>query len=89
MSGAPQRGRRQFLGGLIAAGVLPVPSWADAGSPAYLAAGARADGTYLLCGIAADLSVLFPCLPVAMPQPPIRRDRRRWPLPAGPAPSRW
>lgn len=59
VSGAPQRGRRQFLGGLIAAGVLPVPSWADAGSPAYLAAGARVDGTYLLCGIAADLSVLF------------------------------
>lgn len=59
MPTAPHSGRRRFLGGLMAAGVLPCPSWADAGSPAYLAAGARADGSYLLCGIAADLSVVF------------------------------
>lgn len=59
MRGPTGTGRRQFLGGLLAAGAIPCPSWADAGSPAYLAAGARTDGTYLLCGIAADLSVLF------------------------------
>ncbi|APE42731.1 twin-arginine translocation pathway signal [Sulfitobacter alexandrii] len=52
-------GRRRFLGGLIAAGVIPRPTWADAGSPAYLAAGGRPDGSYLLCGIGADLSVRF------------------------------
>lgn len=51
--------RRGFLAGLIATGVAPVPGWADAGAPAYLAAAARADGSFALCGIAPDLSVVF------------------------------
>ena len=51
--------RRRFLAGLAAAGVLPQASWADAGSPAYLAAGARGDGSFVLCGIGPGLDVLF------------------------------
>ncbi|AXI48682.1 DUF1513 domain-containing protein [Sulfitobacter sp. SK012] len=51
--------RRGFLAGLAAASLIPHPTWADAGSPAYLSAAATQDGSYLLCGIAADLTVLF------------------------------
>jgi hypothetical protein len=51
--------RRHFLAGLLATGLAPVPSWADAGSPAYLSAAARPDGTYVLCGISDDRDVLF------------------------------
>lgn len=53
------RGRRQFLGGLIAAGFVPKPTWADAGSPVFLSAARRPDGRYVLCGISKDLHVLF------------------------------
>lgn len=52
-------GRRQFLGGLIAAGVIPKLTWADAGSPAFLAAAGTVQGDYLLCGLGADLNLLF------------------------------
>lgn len=52
-------GRRQFLGGLLATGLIPAPTWADAGSPAFLAAAATAQGEYLLCGLRADLSLSF------------------------------
>lgn len=51
--------RRRFLGGLLATGVMPVPTWADAGAPAFLSAGARSDGTYVLCGISRGLDILF------------------------------
>ncbi len=51
--------RRQFLTGLLAAGLVPRPTWADAGSPAYLAAAARPDGSYALCGLGAGRDVLF------------------------------
>lgn len=51
--------RRQFLAGLLASGLLPKPSWADAGSPAYLAAAVRPDGGYVLCGIDPALNILF------------------------------
>ena len=51
--------RRGFIAGLMATGLIPKPSWADAGSPAYLAAAARSDGTDVLCGISANLDVLF------------------------------
>ena len=51
--------RRQFMAGLLAAGVAPMPTWADAGSPTYLSAAAKSDGTYVLCGINDDLSVGF------------------------------
>ncbi|WP_299954784.1 DUF1513 domain-containing protein [uncultured Roseobacter sp.] len=55
----PAPGRRQFLGGLLAAGLLPKPTWADAGSPTYLSAAARPDGRYVLCGISEALDVRF------------------------------
>jgi hypothetical protein len=51
--------RRQFLAGLLAAGLVPSPTWADAGSPEYLSAGALSDGSYVLCGIGAANDVLF------------------------------
>lgn len=38
---------------------MPVPTWADAGSPAFLSAAARPDGSFVLCGIGADLTVRF------------------------------
>jgi hypothetical protein len=52
-------GRRQFLGGLLATGFIPSPTWADAGSPAFLSAAAKADGNFVLCGIGADLKIRF------------------------------
>ena len=51
--------RRQFITGLIATGLVPKPTWADAGSPAYLSAAALPDGSYVLCGIGAQLDLLF------------------------------
>lgn len=52
-------GRRQFLGGLLAAGLIPKPTWADAGSPAFLSAAARPDGSFVLCGMGTDLQIRF------------------------------
>ena len=43
--------RRVFLTGLLATGLIPGPTWADAGDPALLAAGLRPDGRYVLCGL--------------------------------------
>ena len=43
--------RRGFLGSLAAASLISRPSWADAGSPAYLAAARLPDGSYALCGL--------------------------------------
>jgi hypothetical protein len=56
---APTNGRRQFLGGLLAAGLIPAPTWADAGSPAFLSAAAKPDGSFVLCGIGAELDIRF------------------------------
>ncbi|KIN72378.1 DUF1513 domain-containing protein [Sulfitobacter guttiformis] len=55
----PNSRRRQFIAGLLAVGVVPAPTWADAGKPAYLAAAARSDGTYALCGLNASLETVF------------------------------
>ncbi|MGH1577010.1 DUF1513 domain-containing protein [Planktotalea sp.] len=52
-------GRRQFLSGLLAAGLIPRPTWADAGSPAYLSAAAKANGSFVLCGISDALDIIF------------------------------
>lgn len=52
-------GRRHFIAGLLATGLVPKPTWADAGSPAYLSAAARPDGSFALCGIGAALDVRF------------------------------
>lgn len=51
--------RRQFLTGLLATGLTPQPTWAETGSPAYLSSAAQTNGAYILCGIGADLKVLF------------------------------
>ncbi|MGJ8611076.1 MAG: DUF1513 domain-containing protein [Octadecabacter sp.] len=52
-------GRRQFIAGLLATGLAPKPTWADAGSPAYLSAAALPDDSYVLCGIDSALNVTF------------------------------
>lgn len=46
--------RRGFLTSLLAAGSLPALSWADAGSPDYVAAAREADGGFALFGLTAD-----------------------------------
>lgn len=43
--------RRSFLGGLLAASTIPGLSWADAGSPAYLAAAREPDGNFAIFGL--------------------------------------
>lgn len=50
--------RRAVLAGM-AATLLPVPTWADAGSPACLAAAKVADGSYALFGLTADGGEVF------------------------------
>jgi len=51
--------RRGFLTGLLAMGVVPASTWADAGLPSYLSAAATTDGTYVLCGLNKALDILF------------------------------
>ncbi|MBK1635461.1 DUF1513 domain-containing protein [Rhodovulum adriaticum] len=51
--------RRGFLASLLAAGSLPALSWADAGSPAYLAAAGEPGGGFALFGLGADGRDLF------------------------------
>ncbi len=51
--------RRHFIAGLLATGLVPAPTWADAGGPAYLAAAGLKDGSFALCGISPDLNILF------------------------------
>ncbi|MHC0052710.1 DUF1513 domain-containing protein [Actibacterium sp. D379-3] len=51
--------RRGFLASLLAAGSLPALSWADAGSPAYLAAAKEPDGSYALFGLTAQGQDVF------------------------------
>ncbi|WP_238367514.1 DUF1513 domain-containing protein [Mesobacterium pallidum] len=43
--------RRGFLSGLLAAGLTPLPGWADAGAPAFLSAAQMPDGSYMLVGL--------------------------------------
>jgi len=47
------------MAGLLAVGVVPVPTWADAGTPSYLSAAATPDGAYVLCGLSGTLDILF------------------------------
>ncbi|MEJ6404812.1 DUF1513 domain-containing protein [Yoonia sp. 2307UL14-13] len=51
--------RRQFLAGLLATGLTPKTTWADAGGPTYLSAAAKPDGSFVLCGIDAACNILF------------------------------
>lgn len=51
--------RRGFIASLLAASALPSLSWADAGSPAYLAAAKLVDGTFALYGITTEGETAF------------------------------
>ncbi|MEM8569430.1 MAG: DUF1513 domain-containing protein [Pseudomonadota bacterium] len=56
--------RRAFLRSLIAASAMPAVSWADAGSPEYLAAAKQPDGSFHLHGLTnSGISVLSLPLP--------------------------
>ncbi|MCF2903661.1 DUF1513 domain-containing protein [Octadecabacter sp. CECT 8868] len=43
--------RRGFLAGLIATGLTPVPTWADAGNPSFLSAARTPEGDFVLAGL--------------------------------------
>lgn len=43
--------RRAFMAGMLAAGLFPKPTWAEAGNPAFLTAGMKPQGAYVLCGL--------------------------------------
>ncbi|WP_172292207.1 DUF1513 domain-containing protein [Pseudoruegeria sp. HB172150] len=51
--------RRGFLAGLVATGLIPKPSWADAGAPSYLAAGMLPSGDYNLFGLTETGAEIF------------------------------
>jgi uncharacterized protein len=51
--------RRGMLGGLAAAGLWPMRSWADVGGPAYLAAAQTPGGSYALHGVSVGGDSLF------------------------------
>ena len=51
--------RRTFLSGLLAAGMVPRPGWADVGAPDFLAAGWIGAEDYILAGLRADGSMAF------------------------------
>lgn len=51
--------RRGFLAGLLASGLAPAASWAEAGSPAYLTAAREASGAHVLVGLSDRLDDLF------------------------------
>jgi hypothetical protein len=52
-------GRRRFLMGAVAAGLMPRLSWADAGNPAYLAAARDKNGQFALYGLSAAADITF------------------------------
>ncbi len=51
--------RRTFLAGLLATGMVPHPSWADAGDPAYLSAARLPSGAFVLIGLNHDGDAVF------------------------------
>lgn len=51
--------RRSFITGLLAAGLCPKPTWADAGSPAFLTAGKKPDQGHVLCGLGQNGQIMF------------------------------
>ncbi|MEP4194149.1 MAG: DUF1513 domain-containing protein [Aliishimia sp.] len=55
----PSSGRRRFLTGMLATGLIPKATWADAGAPRYVSAAARPDGGFVLCGIDHHLEIVF------------------------------
>lgn len=51
--------RREFLAGMLAVGICPAPTWADAGSPTYLSAAKLPDGSYAMYGLTETGSTAF------------------------------
>ena len=51
--------RRAFLAGILAWGLAPRVSWADAGSPAFLSAARHPDGSFALCGLSDRGAIVF------------------------------
>ena len=51
--------RRSFIAGILATGLAPKATWADAGNPAFLSAARKPDGRYVLCGLGHDGSIRF------------------------------
>ena len=51
--------RRAFLASALAAGGVPVPTWADAGDPRYISAAQRPNGSYVLCGLMPTGDIAF------------------------------
>ncbi|PVA09731.1 DUF1513 domain-containing protein [Pelagivirga sediminicola] len=51
--------RRGFIAGLLATGLAPAATWADAGAPSWLSAAGLPDGGFVLCGIGPDLNLRF------------------------------
>lgn len=51
--------RRAFIAGILAAGLIPKPTWAEAGNPAFLSAGKKPDGGYVLCGLNSEGLITF------------------------------
>lgn len=51
--------RRAFMAGMLAVGLLPKPTWAEAGNPAFLTAGMKPAGSFVLCGLSGQGQVAF------------------------------
>lgn len=51
--------RRAFLAGLLAAGMTPEVTWADAGHPSHLSAAMTLQGRYVLAGLRRDGTLAF------------------------------
>ncbi len=51
--------RRAFMAGMLATGLLPKPTWAEVGSPAFLTAGMKPEGAYVLCGLSDRGRIVF------------------------------
>ncbi|WP_298838211.1 DUF1513 domain-containing protein [uncultured Roseobacter sp.] len=51
--------RRSFLAGMLAAGLMPRPTWAEAGGPVCLSAGMKRGGGFVLCGLDASGQITF------------------------------
>ncbi|MFY0679588.1 MAG: DUF1513 domain-containing protein [Thalassovita sp.] len=51
--------RRGFMAGLLAVGLSPAPSWADAGNPKFLSGAKTTAGTFVLAGLNAEGAIRF------------------------------
>ena len=51
--------RRSFIAGMLSTGLVPKPTWADAGNPAFLSAAMKPDGRYVLCGFSKNGAITF------------------------------